>query len=90
MPRCFTIETAVHGREGRCRTAGVGYVRLWSVCLAMVGVVRTVLVQKFASLRYPVVQLQIAGCRVMVGSRWLWVADGEALLLGRIARRHVM
>ena len=69
---CFTIETAVGGcKGGRCETAGaamIAYVRLWS---AMVG-----------SVRHWEVQSQAVKRIVMVASRWRWIVDGGAVLLG--------
>ena len=68
---CFTIATAVGGREGRrCPAVAVmcGYAR---PCSLMVG-----------SVGHGEVQLQIARRLVMAGSRWRWVADGGAVLWG--------
>ena len=71
---CFTIETAVGGCEGgRCETAGaamLAYGRLWA------GIV--------GSVRHWEVVVQVVKRNVMVASRWYWVADGGAMLLGNM------
>ena len=95
---CFTIETAVGGREGRmCATGGCGlcsrYVRAMSaLCSRYVRAmsardrngrrVQSSRKGKQCAAYYWGMPLQIARRLITVGARWRWVAIGAAVLLG--------
>ena len=95
---CFTIETAVGGREGRmCPTGGCGlcprYVRaMFALCPHYVRAmfardpngrrVQSSRKGKQCAAYYWGMPLQIARRLIMVGARWRWVAIGAAVLLG--------
>ena len=69
---CFTIETAVRLCEGRrCKTAVADMVAYARLCSDIVG-----------SVRHWEVQVQVVKRIGTVASRWCWVADGGAVLLG--------
>ena len=73
---CFTIETAVRLREGRrCKTAVADMVAYGRLCADIVG-----------SVRHWEVQAQVVKRIGTVASRWCWVADGGAVLLGNAIR----
>ena len=95
---CFTIETAVGGREGRmCPTGGCGlcsrYVRaMFALCPRYVRAmsardrhgrrVQSSRKGKQCAAYYWGMPLQIARRLITVGARWRWVAIGAAVLLG--------
>ena len=80
---CFTMETAAVGCEGRsCGTAVAGYVRATLAVVRIGTVVQSSSNGKQCVEYYWGMQLQIARRLIMVGSRWSWVADGGAVLLG--------
>ena len=79
---CFTIETAVVGREGRiCETAVAGYVRAMLAAVRIGTVVQSLRSGNRCAEYFWGTQLQIARRLIMV-SRWSWVASGGTVLLG--------
>ena len=85
--RCFTIETAACGREGRmCPTGGCGicprYVRAMFARDRNGRRVQSSRKGKQCAAYYWGMQLQIARRLITVGARWRWVAIGAAVLLG--------
>ena len=84
---CFTIETAVGGREGRMYpTGGCGlcsrYVRAMSVRDRNGRRVQSSRKGKQCAAYYWGMPLQIARRLITVGARWRWVTIGVAMLLG--------
>ena len=68
---CFTIETALVGREGRiCETAVAGYVRAMPAVVRIGTVVQSTRSGKQCAEYYWGMQLQIARRLLTVGSRW--------------------
>ena len=70
----FTMETAVGGCGGwRCETAVAAMVAYARLCSARVG-----------SVLHRQMESQVIKRIVMVGSRWCWVVDSGAVLLGNV------
>ena len=85
--RCFTIETAAGGREGRrCRTGGCGlcsrYARAMFARDRNGRRVQRSRKGKQCAAYYWGMQLQFARRLITVGARWRWAALGAAVLLG--------
>ena len=68
-------------RDGGCGLCS-RYVRAMSAVVRIGTVVQSSCNGKQCVEYYWGMQLQIARCLIMVGSRWSWVADGGAVLLG--------
>ena len=81
---CFTIETAVGGREGRMCASGLcpRYVRAMSARDRNGRRVQSSRKGKQCAAYYWGMPLQIARRLITVGARWRWVAIGAAVLLG--------